>query len=282
MEHLLLVDSNYLCYRAYRTTGGLSHQGKLTGVAFGFIRDIEILSELFEPSIVVFAFDAGGPGKRSEISSVYKSSRQEMTEEEREEKRQFYDQVHRLRSQILPDLGYKNVIWRKGYEADDIIAKIAEDLRTDQEATMISADGDLFQCLSDRVSFYNPHSKKITTAKKFREQWGLAPSMWASVKALAGCGTDDVEGIRGVGEVTAAKWFNGKLKPDSKGYKLISDNLEVFNKNIDLVKLPFPGLELPELVPDDTNLAKLMKVKADLGIKAKRTRVPGGFDLESQ
>lgn len=279
MKLWLLVDSTYLCWRAYHTTGGLKHGGLATGVSFGVLRDIETLIDLFDPSCVIWAFDGGGPGLRGQLYSGYKASRQDLTEEEREQRKEFYAEVDRLKTQHLPDVGFKNIFTVRGYEADDIIAHVAQNLPPNTEAAIVTADGDLLQCLSDRVFYFNPTTKKTTTIRSFKEKYGIVPSMWASVKALAGCSTDDVPGIKGVGEVTAAKWFAGTLKPDTKAYKSISEHIDVYEKNMPLVQLPYPGIEVPEIKEDEYEFEKLLKVRADLGIRTKRTPISQGFDV---
>lgn len=283
----LLVDCHYLCHRAFHTTGGLSHAGVPSGVAFGVLRELENLSNMYSPSRCILAFDHPGKGLRAIEYPEYKSSRRnyECSDEEKEQLEMFREEVNRLRLEILPELGYRNVLCEKGYEADDIIAAFAGQIHVKDSGVIVSSDGDLLQCLRENVVLYNPRTKKVTTSQSFREEWGIYPQMWASVKALAGCDSDDVVGIRGIGEKTAAKWFSGKLKASSAAYKKISENLDVYNRNIDLVRLPYPGLELPEVREDEVTEARRVKMNLKLGIRsrapAKRDplRQSSGFDI---
>lgn len=101
------------------------------------------------------------------------------------------------------------------------------------------------------------------------------------MKALAGCTGDNVKGISGVGEITAAKWFAGTLNPTSKAYQDINDQLEVHNDNLPLVRLPFPGLELPGLRDDEVTEERKIKVEIELGMRpSRRAEKKSGFDLE--
>jgi DNA polymerase-1 len=282
MKVWLLVDLSYLAWRSHYTTGGLQHDGINTGISFGVLRDLEYLADLHSANRVIVACDGGGGGKRVEICPTYKKSRGEefCTPVEIEERRQFYEELARLQRDILPQAGYKNILRVPGYEGDDIIAKIAQDIPLDVEAVIISADGDLLQCLDDRVILYNPTKKKAITSKAFREKWGIAPHQWSSVKAWAGCGTDDIEGVKGVGEITAVKWLKGLIKEGTDTYDKFNNNFDVFNRNMPLVRLPFPGLELPPLRDDEVDAAKMSKVRTDLGIRTKRpTRQESGFNL---
>lgn len=269
-----LVDTTYLCHRAWHATGRLSHDGEYTGVAFGVLRDIENILEIYEGSLntFVFAFDHGGPGLRGLRDPNYKKSRveKELTEEEKAANQLFFDQVDNLKRKILPSIGYKNIFCKRGYEGDDIIAAAAEVVKESMDdVVIITGDNDLWQCLDDKVSWRSP-SGKVVTFQSFRKEWEIDPEMWASVKALAGCSTDDVEGIKGVGEKTAAKWFNGQLKPGSKKYQDISNNLHVHNRNLPLVKLPYPGLELPGIRADGATEDNWRAVKDELGIRPAR------------
>jgi DNA polymerase-1 len=274
-QHLwLLVDCHNLAHRAFHTTGGLSHNGLSTGVSYGLLRDLEGFTEHFAATRVILAWDGTsihGACKRTELCPDYKQTRRgrQFNEAERTARDDFYEELIRLRTEILPEVGYANILRAIGYEGDDILAKIADELPAGVEAVIISSDKDLWQCLSDRVVCFNPINKKVMTSGTFRQQWGLHPTEWASVKALAGCVTDDVEGIDGIGEVTAAKWFRGELKHTTAAYQKIRDNLDVYNRNIGLVRLPFPGLELPNLQDDTVTVAKLQRVRDSLGIKSR-------------
>lgn len=290
----VLVDTTYLCHRARHTTGGdggLEYDGRPTGIAFGVLRTINDLMDTYSPHRMVLAFDHQDKGLREQILPTYKSSRasrkQELTEEERAERQSFYEQVNRLQNDILPKMGYNNVLSVSGYEADDIIAALAEKVPNADKGVIVSGDKDLYQCLQPHICMYHPITKVTVTSASFRKEYGIDPVQWAGVKALAGCSTDDVVGIRGVGDKTAARWFSGDLKVDSKKYKAISENLDVHNRNLPIVKLPFPGLKLPKIVADNVTEASKAAVERELGIRASRIstkakekmRKMRGFDI---
>ncbi len=275
MTITLLVDSTFLCHRAFHTTGQLTYKEEATGVAFGFLRELNSLTQRYFPDTIMFAFDSSGPGIRNEIYPEYKFSRRNKvrSDEEKESYNLFKDQVKKLKRKILPELGYNNIFSQRGYEADDIIAYFAERVIYGDKAIIVTADNDMWQCLAHNISWYNPSSKannKLVTRTSFNAKYNIDPAMWASVKALAGCRTDDIEGIEGIGDITAAKWFAGTLDPKSKKYKTVSDNLEVHNRNIKLTRLPLSGLELPELQADEATDEKKMKMQFDLGIRHRR------------
>ncbi len=279
----LLVDSSYLARRAWHTVGHLSYEGVSTGVAFGFMRELDEYRGLHQIDRVVLAFDFPGTGIRGQMFPGYKQSRlaKKMDQIKQEREADFRAQIRRLERHILPALGYRNVLSEKGYEADDIIAAVADDMLASDFAVILTADTDMYQCVRSNVSWYSPLTKKTMTSKLFHQQYGLDPVMWASVKALAGCDTDDVPGIRGVGEKTAAKWFNGTLKTTTKAYQAINDNLDVHDRNMPLVRLPLPGLELPDLRPDELTDDRRSEVFRSLGFRygRKRKKKLTGFGL---
>ena len=283
MSTTLLIDVSYLAHRAKHTTGGLSFNGQPTGVIYGILQTLDQLVEQFRPDRFVWAFDSGGPGKRGELLATYKGNRGAKTPEEEELNEQMYVQVFRLRSKILPALGFRNVFWQRGYEADDIIAYVAERLKPDEEGIIVTSDEDLWQCLRSNVVWHSPGKGKTVTEASFKEKWGLPTTMWPDVKALAGCKTDNVEGISGIGEFRAAQWFLGKLKPDSESYKLISENIGVHARNVPLVRLPFPGTSVPALQDDEPSQTERMRIEQELGFRAKRasreTSGMKGFDV---
>lgn len=263
----LLCDGNYLSHRAKHSTGDFSFEGLATGVAFGVIRDLDSLMERFQPDLVVLAFDSRGVRLRQQLLPTYKSGRKKRkTEEDLERDAIFYPQVDRLQDVLLPQLGYRNIIEVAGYEADDVIAGYSQLLPDGDEAVIVSADKDLYQCLDSNVDFYNPSSDKILTQVEFKATWGINPVQWADVKAWAGCDTDDVPGIEGIGEKTAASYLAGTLKAGKKR-TAIESNPDVWARNLPLVKLPFSGLRLPKVVADELSEQGRAEVLDVLGIK---------------
>ncbi len=275
----LLLDANYLMNRAFYAMGGLKHGGEPTGALYGFFRDLAILENLFVPDCCIFAFDAGYE-YRLEIFPDYKKSRRTpkvpYTEDEKKLKAELSQQIQNLRTAYLPRCGYRNVLAQRGFEADDIIAAAARALPPGDEGVIVSSDADMWQLVTDDVWCYNPATRKATTHETFLRDWGLPPAMWPNVKALAGCDTDDVPGIDGVGEKTAAQWYRRELKDGSARRVAIEAGLEIHNRNIKLVRLPAPGLEPLEFRPDTATREKKQTVYEELGFDSLVER-SGGF-----
>jgi DNA polymerase-1 len=264
-KQYLVVDVSNLAYRALYTTGSLSHNGEATGVLYGIFKTISDLDELFCATHILFCFD-GGYDKRQEILPEYKRNRKkELDEEQKEIRRDLRRQLYRLRTQYLPDAGFNNVFWQEGYEADDIIASVVRN--STEETVIVSSDHDLFQLLAPHVTIWNPIKKKAITEKSFTDQWGIGPMSWVDVKALAGCTTDNIPGIPGVGEKTAAKFLSGSLKKGSKKYDSIIAANDIWDRNDKLVRLPMEGTESFEVREDKVTTGDWNRMVESLGMK---------------
>jgi len=277
----LLLDCNYLCHRAKWSTGGLTYDGDATGVIYGFLKSLSGFQDLFNTSNFVFCWDSE-TSKRKEIYPEYKAQREkkEYTDEEIEFDRAFRKQMKKLRTTYLPMIGFRNVFVQKGYESDDIIASICcqKNKSIDNEFVIISSDKDLYQCISPSVSFYNPQISKILTFQGFKKKYGIESYEWGNVKSLAGCTTDNVKGIEGIGEIRAIQFLNGNLNPKSKAMQNIKnpDSDEILFRNQKLVILPFEGTQQFKLRRDNLSEQGWRQVTKMFGMKSIRDRMPFG------
>lgn len=280
MTTWLLIDGDYLCHRAYHAMGNsLFHEDVQTGVVFGFLRDILKLQNIHYTEKIVFAFD-DGDSLRKKLLPSYKGNRKPRTSEEAEHRNEVHRQIELLKREYLPALGFNNVFFAKGYEADDIIASICKhSLKTgmSEEAIIVSADKDLYQLLDENVMMWSVSKNSMMIDTLFATQWGIHPSAWATVKAIAGCNTDCVPGVKGVAEKTAVKFLRGELKRDSAIRKAIceaKDNGQV-EKNIPLVTLPFKNCPRYKLIADSCTDEKWNKLTRKLGMKSLMKGVRG-------
>lgn len=269
----LLFDVNNLCHRAFHTTGSLSHKGIVTGVLFGVFRDILFLQELHQTENIIFCFDSGESIRKS-IYPAYKANRKPpLTEKEAEAKETLYQQIEKLRTKWLPALGYRNILQDMGYEADDLIASVCVDLHSTDEAVVVSSDQDLYQLLSGRVRIWNPHKKKTITIQSFKKEYGIHPYHWPKVKAIAGCSSDNIKGIKGVGEKTAIKFHLGTLR-GTKTWENIMEGNNQIEKNLRLTRLPLFQTPHFSFVKDEVTNDKWYEVLEKLGMKSLRKMLP--------
>ena len=261
-EPWLIFDTNYLFYRAYYAMGQLRHGEDLTGPVFGVFRDILHLSDMFQTKRIVFCFDLG-PGLRRNVCPGYKANRTPMPEE-------FTRQLTRLRTKYLPAIGYRNIFAEQGYEADDLIATTCEDLKA-EDKIIISNDGDLFQLLDSNTMIFKPTGARPVTAKSFTKEWGVLPGQWPLVKAIAGCKTDNIDGVDGVAEKTAAKYVANRIMGQgTKSVQKIIAHKRRWQANLPLVTLPYPGTPTFVVRPDAVTPARWAAVADRLGMASIR------------
>lgn len=238
----LVLDVNYLAWRAFWSTGNLSYEEQPTGVLFGLFRAVKDLSDRFSTNDLVFCFDHG-KNLRLEIDPTYKGNRviDQTIEKLIENMRK---QVNLLKTHTLKWMGYKNVFYQEGYEADDVIASVVDNSSRKDEVIIVSADTDLFQVITEKNSVYAPREQKIMNLESFKKTYGISPSAWSRVKAIAGCDTDNVKGIKGVGIKTAAK-FVARNKLNNGIAEKINQFLldQQYHTNLKLVSLPFHGID---------------------------------------
>ena len=204
--------------------------------------------QLFKPKHIAFVWDSKKRARRL-IYPEYKEQRGKVTGTTTMHMgEQDYEQMSQLRQVVLPMIGFKNVFMQIGYEADDIIASLVNNIEeeTDHSVVIVTSDEDLYQVLSLGTSIYKLRSKELYTVDDFWMEYpGLAPCDWAMVKALAGCKTDDVEGLPGVGETTAYHYIMGNIKKTRGKDKIIESPLaeKLVDRNLRLVTLPFEGTD---------------------------------------
>jgi len=146
---------------------------------------------------------------REKAFPEYKRRRREdRTEEELIRIKIMHEQVNLLRKDILPSIGFP-VYRQTGLESDDLIAYAADQMVLLDKAIIISSDGDLWQCISNNVEWYDPQRHKLLTNDNFEEEKGIEARYWGRVKALGGCTTDGVPGLKGIGVKRAIEIIKG-------------------------------------------------------------------------
>lgn len=242
---VLIVDGNAVCYAAYFTSAGsLSHNDKKTGIIYGFFRQIQHACRISQAAHIAFCWDSR-QSHRKRIYPLYKSNR--IKKEADPVLMRSLGQFHQLRNDILPRLGFVNNFHFTGFEADDLIASLCKwpGPTVDQRFIIMSGDQDLYQLLNEQIALYKLNKKRIYDFHAFVNEYKISPVFWGQVKAMAGCHTDTVAGIPGIGEKRAINYIR-----DGIGNPKI-DNPEaqaIIERNKELVILPFAGT--PKLVLD--------------------------------
>lgn len=274
-DRLIVLDCHYLCHRAFHSRGHLTWNGDTTGVIFGFLKDIAVIKDQLDSDRMAFCFE-GKKLLRKKLCPTYKSARGKARDDEQQEA---YDdltrQIRALRDKWLPMIGFKNIFSYKGFESDDIMAALS--VRADQleePCVLVTADSDMYQCLGAYTTIWHPQKAVEYDYNWFKKVYGIRPSQWPSIKAIAGCQSDNVKGIGGVGEKTALKYFCEGLTKGSKAHRTIQEGFHRISENLRLVKLPFEGTPTPNIREDSISRAGWIKVCSALGMRSIAGQIP--------
>jgi len=241
-QWVLIIDSFYLCYKSFYTMPrNFSFDDHDTNIIYGFLNQIKKLAEEFESSKFVFCFDSPKSYRRL-VYPDYKKRDTNKTSQEIANLIQAKKQFVEIEEKVLPAMGFKNIYSQPGYESDDLIAELC--YRFPDDYTIISNDEDLFQLLVRgavrETRLYN--GKRFTTIDDFRQAFGINPFDWKMVKAIAGCNTDTVKGVEGVGDIKAVQYIRGDL-PAGKIKDRIDNSKDIILRNLGLVSLPYSGIK---------------------------------------
>ena len=204
MKKIILVDGNNLLFRSYYATAYTGNimrnsEGFPTNGLYGFVNMINKIIHEEKPQYMMVAFDIGKTF-RHEKYDKYKDGRREVPEDL---KIQFP-----VAKKILTAMGIKYVEC-SGYEADDIIGTISLwcENDPDYEALIVSSDKDLLQLISEETTVKLLKSKEYIMMDKstFKETYGFEPQNMIDLKALMGDASDNIPGIKGIGEKGAIK-----------------------------------------------------------------------------
>ena len=223
MKRAILIDGNNLLFRSYYATaysGNLMKNSKdfPTNALFGFVNMINKIMNEEKPEYVVVAFDKGKNFRHEEYAE-YKSGR---IETPKDLLKQFPIAYDILDAMGIVSLGVDN------YEADDIIGTFARMADEDDmyDATIVSSDKDLLQLISHDVNVKLLKQKDyiLMDEQAFFDTYGLKPIRMIDLKALMGDASDNIPGVKGIGEKTALNLLHEY------------DTIENLYDNIDSVK----------------------------------------------
>jgi DNA polymerase I len=199
---LLLIDVYALVYRAFFALPPLtSPNGRPVNAVYGFERMLNRVLTDERPTHVAAAFDAGIPAERLEAYPEYKAHRPETPDD--------LDSQFPLVRRALEAYGIP-IVEVAGEEADDVIATLADRASRDRLRTVIvSGDLDLLQLVDDAVTVVVTR-RGISDMARYdeaavRERYGLAPKQLPDYRGLKGDPSDNLPGVPGIGEKTAAK-----------------------------------------------------------------------------
>ena len=197
-ETLYLVDGSSYIYRAYFAIRHLSSpSGHPTNAIYGFIQMLLKLLKDYTPHHVAVVFDAGRTTFRTEMYPEYKANRAAMPDDLRIQMEPIREVV---RAFNIPALELQ------GYEADDIIGALARRFAAQNgKVVVVTGDKDLMQIVTDRVTLLDTMKGKESGISEVIERFGVGPELVTDILGLAGDSSDNIPGVPGIGEKTAAK-----------------------------------------------------------------------------
>ncbi len=199
---LVLVDGSSYLYRAFHAFPPLTNrEGEPTGAMYGVVNMLKSLISQVEPSHVAVVFDAKGKTFRDELFEQYKSHRPPMPDELR-------SQIQPLHA-IIKALGIP-LISVEGVEADDVIGTLAVQAAKEGKHVLISTgDKDMAQLVNDHIMLINTMNNTLLDREGVIEKYGIPPELVIDWLALQGDSSDNIPGVKGVGEKTALALLQG-------------------------------------------------------------------------
>ncbi|MFF4032390.1 DNA polymerase I [Streptomyces sviceus] len=255
---LMLMDGHSLAYRAFFALPAenfTTATGQPTNAIYGFASMLANTLRDEEPTHFAVAFDVSRKTWRSEEFTEYKANRSKTPDE-------FKGQVE-LIGELL-DAMHVSRFAIDGFEADDVIATLATQAEAEGfDVLIVTGDRDSFQLVSEHTTVLYPTKgvSELTrfTPEKVFEKYGLTPAQYPDFAALRGDPSDNLPGIPGVGEKTAAKWINqfGSFaelverveEVKGKAGQNLRDHLEAVKLNRRLTEM-VRTVELPKTVTD--------------------------------
>ncbi|MBA4860025.1 DNA polymerase I [Streptomyces sp. PSKA54] len=255
---LMLMDGHSLAYRAFFALPAenfTTATGQPTNAIYGFASMLANTLRDEAPTHFAVAFDVSRKTWRAEQFAEYKANRSKTPDE-------FKGQVE-LIGELL-DAMHAHRFAVDGFEADDVIATLATQAEAQGfEVLIVTGDRDAFQLVSDHVTVLYPTKgvSELTryTPEQVEERYGLTPQQYPDFAALRGDPSDNLPGIPGVGEKTAAKWIKqfGSFaelvervdEVKGKAGQNLRDHLEAVKMNRVLTEM-VRDVELPKTVDD--------------------------------
>ena len=270
-KKLFLIDGNSYCYRAYYAIKELRNsKGQPTNAIYGFVLMLKKLMSSQSPDYMAVAFDLKGPTFRHKKFKEYKIKRKPMPDDLVSQMPLIKDMV---RAYNIP------IFEKEGFEADDVLATIARKAaKKDIEVYIVTGDKDILQLIDENIKVCSTHKEGLVYDKEnVKERFsGLGPESITDFMALAGDQSDNIPGVRGIGEKTAIELIKefydidnlyknlDSVKSDSRK-KILADGEESarMSKELAIIDADVPievDIESMQMeAPDSKNLLGLFK-----------------------
>ena len=204
MSRVFLLDGTALAYRAHFAmfrSGLTNAEGRPTGATYGFTTTLRRILETESPEHIAVAFDPPGPTFRHKEFKEYKATREKMPEDL---VGQLDDMREVVRAHGIP------IFEVPGYEADDVLGTLTRQAEAaGKEVMIVTGDKDLMQLVGESTKLYNVFKPKVDLViqglEEVEEKFGTTPDHVIDVLAIMGDSSDNIPGVKGIGEKGATK-----------------------------------------------------------------------------
>ena len=297
-EKLFLIDGTAIIYRAFFAfirNPLINSKGQNTGAIFGLVNTMLKMIEKYNIRNILVSFDQKEKTFRHEIDPSYKANRPPAPDDlvaQIEPIRQFFAAVN------------IHEVSLSGYEADDVLATLAEKYKHDYEIFIVTGDKDFSQLVDDRVKLYDPFKEKVAGKDQIVEKYGLKPEQFIDYLAICGDSSDNIPGVRGIGPKGAVKLLNeyGNLEniydhieevspqgtkkklQESKESAFLSQELARIIRDVPLDKFPHidPTFNSEDLVKATDLLKKYELNSIARKLKPEETAIEMSLDFGSE
>jgi DNA polymerase-1 len=218
-KQLILVDGSGYIFRAFHALPPMNtSHGLPTQAVYGFIRMLLKLLKDARPSHIAIVFDSPKRTFRDDLFADYKANRSEAPNDLIVQIPYIHRAVEAFRIKSL---------MIEGFEADDVIGTLAKRAaKEDFVVTLITADKDFMQLVGPHVTLWDTMRDRRIGAREVRERFGVEPSALVEIQALTGDTIDNIKGVPGVGEKTAAALIQkfGSIKQLYEGLDRIEES----------------------------------------------------------
>ena len=289
----MFVDGNALIHRGFHAVPGLQTKtGEPTGAVYGFTMILLKAVQDIKPTHIGVSFDLAGPTFRHKMYDEYKAHRVAASQD-------LYDQIPRVK-EVVEALNMP-IFVKEGFEADDVLGTLAQEICKHEkekcEVFIVTGDLDTLQLIDNCVKIYTMRKGVTDTViydeKAVRERYGLLPNQMVDYKALRGDPSDNIPGVKGIGEKTASELIQqfksleglysaiesgkaeGNIKPRIldllKEHKQIAFQSYTLSQIVKDVPL---SISIPAYVLDQVHYKKTISLFQELEFKSLVSKLP--------
>jgi DNA polymerase I len=290
-KKLILIDGNAIIHRSYHALPPLTtKKGELVNAVYGFASTILSVIQKFQPDYIIATFDLAGPTFRHEEYKEYKATRVKAPDE-------LYAQIDRVK-EVVRAMNIP-ILEKQGFEADDVIGTVVKYAENhppaggDVENIIVTGDLDTLQLVNGKTKVYTMRrglsDAVLYDTEKVRERYNLTPEQLIDFKGLRGDASDNIPGVKGIGEKTAIELLikYGTLEnvyaklPEIKGAvkeKLERDrSMAIQSKGLATIRTNVPvEIDLEKARTHEFDRNKLVELFKELNFYSLVKRIPMG------